>query len=116
MKDVAAKANRPVADRLVPGGYFPDATRTVPGPSGKLGRQESDWQRSYTVFDFAAKQICVADELRGVSSRRAGINFAGRGHLLQFTHAQQCDAVRHDHGFFLIMGHEHESDSDFALQ
>ena len=70
----------------------------------------------HAVLHFAAQQIGVADELRGIGGCRPVVNFARRRHLLQLAHAQQSDAVRHDHGFFLIMSDKHERDSDLALQ
>ena len=44
------------------------------------------------------------------------IDLAGRRYLLQGPHAQQSDSVRHHHGFFLVMGYEHEGNADLALQ
>ena len=70
----------------------------------------------HPILDFAAEQIGVADELGGVGGCRPVINLPRRSDLLQFAHAQQRDAVGHDHGLFLVMGNEHERDSDFTLQ
>ena len=70
----------------------------------------------HSVFHFTTQQIGMANELGGVGGGRAAVNFSRGRHLLQFALAQQGDAVRHDHGFFLIMGDKYERDSDFALQ
>ena len=77
---------------------------------------ESELQRSDSAAHFAAQQVRVSDELRCVGSRRPAVDLARRRDLLQFSHAQQGDAVRHDHGFFLVVRHKHERDADFALQ
>ena len=70
----------------------------------------------HSILYFTAEQIGVADELRGVGGRRPVVNLSGRSDLFQFPHAQQRDAVGHDHGLFLVMRDEDERDSDFALQ
>src|SRR5436853_7503286 len=44
------------------------------------------------------------------------VDLAGRGDLLKRAVAQQRDAVREYHGFFLIVGDKKKSDTDFALQ
>ena len=94
---------------------FSGRSENRPGPSRKPVRQER-WQLRYSVLYFAAEQIGVADELRGVGGGRPVVNFPGRCNLFQFSHAQQRDAIGHDHGFFLIVSNKHEGDSDFALQ
>src|SRR5579872_375397 len=71
---------------------------------------------NYTSLNLAAQQVGVADELSGVSRSRVTVNLAGRRDLLQFSRAQQRDAVRHHHRLFLIVSDENEGDSNLALQ
>src|SRR5580658_9452148 len=58
----------------------------------------------------------MPNKLRRISGGRPAIYFPRRRHLLQFSRAQQRDAVRHHHRFFLIVGDEDERNADFALQ
>ena len=58
----------------------------------------------------------MPDKLRRIGGGRPAIYFPRRRHLLQFSRAQQRDAVRHHHGLFLIVGDEDERDADLALQ
>ena len=95
---------------------FSGRNENRPGPSRKPVRQESRMAARHSILYFAAEQIGVADELRGIGGCRPVVNLPGRRDLFQFSHAQQRDAVGHDHGFFLVMSNEHEGDSDFALQ
>ena len=69
-----------------------------------------------TPSHFALQQIRVPDELRDIRRRRTAVNLARSRYLLQFSRAQQRDAVRHHHRLFLIMGHEDEGNPHFALQ
>jgi hypothetical protein len=62
------------------------------------------------------QQICVSDELSRIGGGRAAVDFPRRCHLLQFSHAQQGNPVRHHHGLFLIVGHKHKGNADFPLQ
>ena len=65
---------------------------------------------------FTLQQIGVADELGYIGGRGTGINLARCGDLFQFSGSQQRDAVRHDHGFFLVVGDEYKCGSDLALK
>ena len=65
---------------------------------------------------FALQQIGVADELGHIRGRRTGLDLARCGDLLQFSGSQQRDAVRHHHGFFLIVGDEYEGGSYLTLK
>src|ERR1035441_10256131 len=58
----------------------------------------------------------MSDELRGVRGRRAIVDFARRGNLLQFSRAQESDAIGQDHRLFLIVSNKDEGDTYFALQ
>ncbi len=68
------------------------------------------------MANVGLQQICVSDELRGVGGRGTVVNFARAGDLLEFSGAQQGDAIGHDHRFFLVVRDEDEGDADFALQ
>src|ERR671934_764942 len=58
----------------------------------------------------------MADELRDVRSGGGAVNLAWGRYLLQMAIPKECDAVRHDHGFFLVMRYEYERNSHFTLK
>ena len=95
--------------------YFPDAAKEgstirqcdLPGKRTALG---------YSLSYFGLKEIGVADELRNIGRSGPVVDFARRRHLFQFALSEQGDTVGHDHGFFLFVRDENESDADLALQ
>ena len=70
----------------------------------------------HSILYFTPQQIGVANELSGIGSGGVMVDLARRGDLFQFSLSQQRDAIRHDHGFLLIMGDKDERDANFALQ
>ena len=92
-------------------GYDSNVLRPQGKQSWALGQANSPRERVATNdarLYFATKQIGVADELRSVGRRWMAIDFARRSYLFLLARAQQRNAVRHDHGFFLVMGYKHE--------
>src|SRR5262249_39101927 len=68
------------------------------------------------VAYLTAKDICLADKLRGVCCGRTRVNFEGRSDLFEAAIAEEGDAIGKGHGFFLIMSDKKEGDADFTLQ
>ena len=97
---------------------FSGRSENSAGPVRQVGAaSESDCRSAPSRPRTSASQkIRVSDELGSVGGRGTVIDFARRCDLLQFSHAQQRDAVRHHHGFFLIMRNKDEGDADFSLQ
>src|SRR2546429_3842327 len=72
--------------------------------------------RDHATANFPAKQIRLTDELGSVGGGGMRINLAGRRHLFERSIAQERDAIRKRHGFFLVMRDKEKRDADFALQ
>src|SRR5580692_234061 len=92
-------------------GYDSNVLRPQREQSWALGQANSPRERVATNdarLYFATKQIGVPDELRSVGRRWMAIDLTRRSYLFQLAHTQQRNAVRHDHGFFLVMGNKHE--------
>ncbi len=86
------------------------------GAVGFFQRPAQDAARGDAAANFAAQEICLADELRGVSGGGVRVDFARRSDLLERAIAKKRDAVGESHGFFLIVRDEKECDADFALK
>ena len=85
------------------------------GPSGSATSQASVPRWRSAVMSACNKFVCPMNcAVYAVCG--TGVDFARAGDLLEFSGAQEGDAVGHHHGFFLIVGDKDKGDADFALQ
>lgn len=65
-----------------------------------------------STFFTSAEQICLADEFGDETGFWPEVDFSRSPSLLQLSRMHYDDAVAHDEGLFLIMGHVNEGDAE----
>ena len=64
---------------------------------------------------FTGEEIGLAQECGNKGGLGGFVELLGSTHLFNASLIHDCDGVRHCHGFFLVMGHVQEGQTDFLL-